>query len=1240
MQSALHRTNQNSEVASVPTQVLVIHKGIRRRPPNSKTQGCFLVWCFVLMGLLHEAPKAIAATDYAAVDAIFQAHCIDCHATQDPEGGLVMETHEGLMRGGESGAVVVPGKSSDSLLIKLVRGELQKDGKPRIMPPGKKEKLKPAEIEKLASWIDAGAKASETGLKRELALRAVASQHSLSSPVHSLASDPEGRTLAVGRYSEIELVEAESRARLRTLKGSPGAVNALVFSRDGRVLYSGGGQPGLEGDIRAWNVAEGSEMRGFPGHRDAVYSLALSTDGHTLASGSYDQTIKLWDTRTGSEIRTLKGHNGAIYDLAFRPDGKILASASGDRTVKLWNVATGERRDTLSQPLKELHSLAFSPDGKHLVAGGGDNRIRLWQISDAANETTNPLLESKFAHEGGILRLRFSASGKMLLSSADDRTIKIWDFEGLKEKLVLERQPDWAPATTFVGDGKAIAAGRLDGSLELYETDSGNRKPLPKPQLAEVSPRGVMRGMTSRLKLAGNHLLGVTNVIIHNAGLRAVLVPEVKPSKTEAWISMTPEATLAPGSYELSVVSSAGESARIKLYVDSIPQLSESIPAEPASKPILIQTPSSVWGALNPAGDVDEFQFEAVAGQTIIMDMAARGLGSKAVPIVTLFDGSGALAATSQGTETQDAWIEHTPAKSGTYTVRLSDKFASGSAQHFYRLTAGHLPFVWTVFPLSIPANQESRVTLVGVNLGQENSLLIKAGAPGEIEAPLDPAKHRFRQSFKLIVGELPESLETEPNNSASQSTPIQAPSSVGGRIFSVAGKTDADFFRFASKKGQTWVVETTGASRGSPIDTKVEVLDESGKSIPRIALQAVRDSAITFRGIDSFAADCRVENWEEMQLNQFLYFHGEVVKLFRAPQGPDSGFQFYTSNGKRRTYFDTSATVHATEEPCYIVEPRPHNATPAPNGLPFFVLNHVNDDDGARQLGSDSRLHFTAPADGHYLIRVTDTRQFSGNRLVYRLTIRESKPDFKVALKAAEMTVNRGSGREFAFAAERLDGFDGEIHIAMENLPEGWVASNPLEIQAGHSEARGTLFALPGASEPTAEKLAAMRIVARARVGDADASKPVAGFTKIKLADPSKLFVSLESEDLHKASPGATPGASQGSMDSSPVEITIAPGSTTSAWLKVKRNGHEELVTFSVENLPHGVIVDNIGLNGVLLPKGESERQIFLAAERWVPETDRLCYAVENQAGRQTSKPVLIKVRRTPNAIQAAQGR
>src|SRR5687768_3900151 len=84
--------------------------------------------------------------DFSQVAKIFAEHCLDCHAVQDPEGKLILETYDLLMQGGESGPAIVPGKSGESLLVRMVEGKFEKDGKVRFMPPGKREKLKGEEI--------------------------------------------------------------------------------------------------------------------------------------------------------------------------------------------------------------------------------------------------------------------------------------------------------------------------------------------------------------------------------------------------------------------------------------------------------------------------------------------------------------------------------------------------------------------------------------------------------------------------------------------------------------------------------------------------------------------------------------------------------------------------------------------------------------------------------------------------------------------------------------------------------------------------------------------------------------------------------------------------------------------------------------------------------------------------------------------------------------------------------------
>jgi len=413
--------------------------------------------------------------DYAAVHALWEQHCLDCHNTTDAEKGLVMESHEALMRGGESGSSIVPGNSAESLLVKFLEGRSGKTGKNQFMPPGKAKKLEPVEIALVRAWIDAGAKPPKDGppMTKELNVTAIAPRVTPPRSIKALAHASASGLLAVARYGEVELRKAGDGSLVRSLTGHRGSVNAVVFSRDGKQLFAAGGLAGVAGEIRQWDVATGELIRSTGAHRDAIYALALSPDGKTLATGSYDQKIKLWNVADGTERRMLHGHNGCIFDLAFRPDGKILASASADRTVKLWDTATGERRDTLTQPLKELYAVAFSPDGRRLAAGGLDNRIRVWQISEQARETTNPLLFSRFGHEGAILKLAFSPDGQSLLSTADDRTVKLWVAGEMKERLLLEKQSDWAPGIAFTDNGKALAVGRLDGSITIYEANAG-----------------------------------------------------------------------------------------------------------------------------------------------------------------------------------------------------------------------------------------------------------------------------------------------------------------------------------------------------------------------------------------------------------------------------------------------------------------------------------------------------------------------------------------------------------------------------------------------------------------------------------------------------------------------------------------------------------------------------------------------------------------------------------------------
>jgi hypothetical protein len=91
--------------------------------------------------------------------------------------------------------------------------------------------------------------------------------------------------------------------------------------------------------------------------------------------------------------------------------------------------------------------------------------------------------------------------------------------------------------------------------------------------------------------------------------------------------------------------------------------------------------------------------------------------------------------------------------------------------------------------------------------------------------------------------------------------------------------------------------------------------------------------------------------------------------------------------------------------------------------------------------------------------------------------------------------------------------------------------------------------------------------------------------------------------------------------------EIVIKPGESVTAMLEIERRGYDGELRFEVENLPHGVIVDNIGLNGIMVRAGENRRQVFLTAAKWVAPTVRPIHAVADREGSQTSPPVSLRV-------------
>ncbi len=436
---------------------------------------------FALLSLPAAAAAKEAPSFTSDIAPILARNCVGCHSANTKMGGLVLETFDGLEKGGKRGPSIVAGKKAESPLYRMITGDME----PRM--PFSADPLGPADIELLGRWIDAGApgpKPGEAALKVEPGrLPKIEPTAAIKPQIFSLSYHPDGRLLAAGRHGGVALTDPASGPEIAYLDGLADIARTIAFSPDGRLLAAGGGYAQQTGQVKIWNVAERRETLAIEGHSDTIQALAFSPDGKMLATASYDKDIKLWDTASGRELRTLKDHIDAVYALAFTPDGSRLLSGSADRSVKIWNPATGERLYTLGEPIDGINSIAVHPSGKRVTAGGYDRTIRVWELGEDRGELLNVLI----AHQSTILRIAYSPDGKKIVTASADRTIKVFDAETLAEVTTLDGQSDWVMSLAFSPDGSRIAAGRFDGSLSIYDSEN-YRDQLNVIETARKSP--------------------------------------------------------------------------------------------------------------------------------------------------------------------------------------------------------------------------------------------------------------------------------------------------------------------------------------------------------------------------------------------------------------------------------------------------------------------------------------------------------------------------------------------------------------------------------------------------------------------------------------------------------------------------------------------------------------------------------------------------------------------------------
>ncbi len=303
--------------------------------------------------------------------------------------------------------------------------------------------------------------------------------------IYSVAISPDGKHALSGSEDAIaRLLDLETGAEIYQVRGGAFVTN-VAFSPDGRL-----GIGIFGGCIQVWDIATGRVVRTIAclaSDGAARWSMAISTDGSSLITGSALGLVQVWDIATGEERLRLVGHNQNVNGLAFGPDGATALSGSGDGSVRRWDLRNGAEtaawEDVVSGrvadgalaldgrvafialqddvggeiacPLyllyldesapavcltghkRTVNGLAVSPDGTRVLSGDEGGSIRVWyaatgRLIDRLEAQAGPVRGIAFSPDG---RFAYAVSGGANVSRAIRNVLVRWNVDAGQEVL-------------------------------------------------------------------------------------------------------------------------------------------------------------------------------------------------------------------------------------------------------------------------------------------------------------------------------------------------------------------------------------------------------------------------------------------------------------------------------------------------------------------------------------------------------------------------------------------------------------------------------------------------------------------------------------------------------------------------------------------------------------------------------------------------------------------------------------
>lgn len=279
-------------------------------------------------------------------------------------------------------------------------------------------------------------------------------------PVRAVSVSPDGKTAISGSFDTSAILwSLERNAASQVLRFHESAVNAVAAANDGR-LFTGG----EDGRIAVWRPGAPTPAVTYEGHTAPIVALALSPDGATLASASWDRTIRLWSLAGGAP-RVLEGHSQNVNGVAFSADGRTLVSAGYDATVRIWTLGAPGSPVIATLPAA-LNAVVVADDGE-IAAAAADGRVF---FVSAKGETAGEVAAS----ETPLIALAISPDGRFIAAAGIRGSVAIIERKSrtVVRTLVGPGLPVWSVA--FFPDNKTILTGGADRMVRRWDAATGD----------------------------------------------------------------------------------------------------------------------------------------------------------------------------------------------------------------------------------------------------------------------------------------------------------------------------------------------------------------------------------------------------------------------------------------------------------------------------------------------------------------------------------------------------------------------------------------------------------------------------------------------------------------------------------------------------------------------------------------------------------------------------------------------